>query len=119
MGRFEQTYGAGSLQCYWVRTDDPGFVFDIRMCPTKLPLIWEYRDRLYLVPFKVIKNARRIREDRQAHCDVYESGGKQAEPEIIMLSQAIPLDQMQAHYLTALTEQHPYKHEDDSYGHSP
>jgi len=103
MGCFAQRCGAGGLSCYWLKTDDPGFEYDLRMCPTRVPLIWEYGDQLYLVPFEVIKNARRLLRDRQAHADVY-NDQQQAETPVIMLSQAVSLN-IHGSYLTKLTEQ--------------
>jgi hypothetical protein len=99
-----QQKGLFHMRGYWLATDVPEFRYTEVLCPTKLPLVWEFEGKLYLVPFAVIKNARRLRRDRQAHLDVYNVGTRATAP-VITLDQAVPLH-LHDHYLEKLsTEQ--------------
>jgi hypothetical protein len=83
-------YGTGVVLCNWIRSDEPIVTFINALCPNKHPLIWEYKDKLYLIQPKIIKNARRVFRDRQAFNDQYNEGEVPA-PIEILLDQALAL----------------------------
>jgi len=104
------TNGSGKIDVHWVRTTEPQLEYSNALCPTKKPLIWEYQDELYLVPFSVIKNARRIYQTRRAHEQVYKTG-LNLKPLIVLLDQAVQLH-LKAHHFSYESTENLWEHDD-------
>jgi len=113
----KEVRGFAGMSVYYIRTRIPRFEFRPSLCPTERPLIWEFEDQLYLVPYSVIKNARRNIVDRQAHSDVYLDGDAVSDVRIL-LGQSVPLH-LPASCMDILTEQDLEEDEQNSNSHSP